>query len=232
MEYTITKKLKAGKTFPVNQNLAGIVPMATEDEQALLTDDIKQNGLIHPIVLYKGQVVDGRCRQKACLTLSIPVEAVDLDDSLSEDDVKTYVKAVNTRRNLTKSQQAMIAGRESLKPGHTLSAEAKAWGIGRSVVANAKWLWKNYNDVAQQLFDGKVVPIGDKLTTSRVTVAYAYYKSLSENVKENIEHGFEEGTVIKTQAGKEWYYKQVKNLHDDVRVKILLAELANYKFSR
>ena len=37
---------------------------------------------------------------------------------------------------------------------------------------------------------------------------------------------------IKTQAGKDWYYKQIKMINTDCPItKMRLAELANYKFT-
>ena len=44
------KLLPVGETFPINQELAGLVPMSSEAEQASLTADIKANGLQEPVV--------------------------------------------------------------------------------------------------------------------------------------------------------------------------------------
>ena len=44
-------------------------------------------------------------------------------------------------------------------------------------------------------------------------------------------HGWSEDSQIKTQAGKEWYYEQIAiaSKMGDVKYKMLIAELANYK---
>ena len=55
---TITKI----KPHPV----AALLPMLSDDELAELADDIKQYGLIHPIVVQDGLLVDGRDRLRAC----------------------------------------------------------------------------------------------------------------------------------------------------------------------
>ena len=52
------------KTYRIHP-LAGIVALADEAEQTALTEDIRANGLQDTIVLWNGEVVDGRCRLKA-----------------------------------------------------------------------------------------------------------------------------------------------------------------------
>lgn len=42
---------------------------------------------------------------------------------------------------------------------------------------------------------------------------------------------WKDGTRIKTQAGKEWYYSLVQGKILDVEIRIALEELANYKFN-
>ena len=50
------------KTYPINEDLAGLVPMANEAEQLILKNEIKEeNGLLLPVVLWRGHNVDGRC---------------------------------------------------------------------------------------------------------------------------------------------------------------------------
>ena len=46
--------------------IANIFPMLGEEELSELADDIMQNGLHQPIVLYQGQILDGRNRYQAC----------------------------------------------------------------------------------------------------------------------------------------------------------------------
>jgi len=46
---------------------AEMFPMMPEEELAELAEDIRENGLIHPIMLdTDGQVIDGRNRLAAC----------------------------------------------------------------------------------------------------------------------------------------------------------------------
>jgi ParB-like chromosome segregation protein Spo0J len=47
--------------------LAALFPIMTDDELQDLADDIRENGLLHPIVLdADGVLIDGRNRLRAC----------------------------------------------------------------------------------------------------------------------------------------------------------------------
>lgn len=229
------------KTYPINEDLAGLVPMANEAEQLILKNEIREeNGLLLPVILWRGHIVDGRCRQKACSELGIEMLVEELDPALTYDEVARKVKGYNSRRNLTPTQKVMAACRQSLKASCKLSTVeiAKAWGISRDILGNARFIANTNPEWADTLFNGGSVKIidhnGNPKLTNKVTTIYAYLKKLSEAVKEDTQYAWQEDTYIKTQAGKEWYYSQVSSLDsqtDIMRVKMLLAELANYKFS-
>ena len=229
------------KTYPINEDLAGLVPMANEAEQLILKNEIREeNGLLLPVILWRGHIVDGRCRQKACSELGIEMLVEELDPALTYDEVARKVKGYNSRRNLTPTQKVMAACRQSLKASCKLSTVeiAKAWGISRDILGNARFIANTNPEWADTLFNGGSVKVidhnGNPKLTNKVTTIYAYLKKLSEAVREDTQHAWQEDTYIKTQAGKEWYYTQVSSLDsqtDILRVKMLLAELANYKFA-
>lgn len=88
--------------------LADMFPMMADDELQALADDIKANGLLHPIVrTVDGKtLVEGRNRLKACDIADVdPV----FDDRIHDDDeARALIMSANvTRRHLSKSQQAM-----------------------------------------------------------------------------------------------------------------------------
>lgn len=88
------------------------------DEYAALKADIAEHGLLHPVVLYKGRVLDGRHRMRACRELGVEVTTVEYEG----DDPVRYVIAANLhRRHLSSSQRAALA-LELLPP---LEAEAR-----------------------------------------------------------------------------------------------------------
>lgn len=211
---------------------AALVPMASDAEQASLTEDIRTNGLREPIILWKGKIVDGRCRQKACLVANMQLSYVELEDELPDEEVALLVKSLNTRRNLTHTQKVMVAAKESMKAGTSTKKQAKLWSVSEVLVKNARWLIRNYSEVADSLFNGKSVELKNGNTSNKVSTIYAHYKELYEDIQEDTEHGWEEDTYIETQTGKNWYYKQIAmiNAGDNTRAKMLIAELANYKF--
>lgn len=226
--------------FPINEELAGLVPMATEVEQAVLTADIRENEQRDPIVLWHGEVVDGRCRQKALTTLGKHIMYRELDDRLTVEEVRVFVKSVNTRRNLTSTQKVMTACRESLREGNTrkLVDIAKSWGISEGLLKNARYIAKVRPEFVGPLFDGSTVKIinqhGVEVETFKVSAVYAYIKKVEERATENTDHAWREDTYITTQVGKEWYYEQVRlmELVGVSQAKKYIAELANYKFSK
>ena len=228
------KLLPVGESLPINHKLAGLVPMASEAEQASLTADIIANGLRDPVVLWRGEIVDGRCRQKACLLANKPIMAKDLDDDLEEADVRIFVKSVNTRRNLTITQKVMSACKDSLRPdSDSTIVIAKAWGIGRDILNNARYLAKHWPEVIEPLFNGESIEIidgaGKAVVTNKVSAIYAYKRRLNEAVASDTTYGYKEDAYITTQAGKDWYYQQVAKISEP-STRMLIAELANYKF--
>jgi ParB-like chromosome segregation protein Spo0J len=86
--------------------LAAVFPMLTSDELAELADDIKANGLLHPIMIDDtGVLIDGRNRLAACEIAGVEPTWEHLHDGI--DPAAVIVSANLARRNLTKGQQAV-----------------------------------------------------------------------------------------------------------------------------
>lgn len=224
--------------FPVNQKLAGIVPMAVPSEQVTLFEDIRLRGQQEPVVLWKGQVVDGRCRQMALTQLKRDIMYRELDDELTEEEVKVWVKSMNTRRNLSLSQKIAVACKQYLeyKNDTTVADTAEAWGVGVAVLHNALWIHKQDPAVIETIFNGGTVRIEDRhgrsVDSNKITTIYAYYRRKEENAVENVDHGWKADSFIKTQAGKDWYYRQLELISNpEPHTRYLIAELANFKFA-
>jgi ParB-like chromosome segregation protein Spo0J len=92
------------KTHP----LAELLPPMTEEEYAGLRADVRvRRGLLDPIILYEGQVLDGRHRYRACIELGIQPVTCEWDRKGSPLD---FIIAKNLhRRHLTVGQRAMLA---------------------------------------------------------------------------------------------------------------------------
>ena len=90
---------------------ANIFPLLTGPEYTALRDDIKKtNGLIEPIVLYDGKILDGRNRYTACLDLGIEPTYEEWQNG--HGDPLDYVLSKNLhRRHLNETQRAVIASK-------------------------------------------------------------------------------------------------------------------------
>ena len=82
---------------------SAIPEMAQEDYKSLKSD-ISGSGLLEPIVLFQGMILDGRHRYRACLELDIEPWFKDYD---GPDSPMDYVISMNLRRrHLSESQRA------------------------------------------------------------------------------------------------------------------------------
>ena len=132
--------------------LCSIFPQMSDEEFDALRDDIEQHGQRDAIVLWDGQILDGRHRMQACLALGIEPKFRTVE--MSWEEAKAYVLSVNlTRRHLDASQRAIVASRmATLKKGRpstednasidvlsvTQQEAADALNVGRAQVQRAK----------------------------------------------------------------------------------------------
>jgi hypothetical protein len=88
--------------------LADMLPIGTKAEMKSLEQNIKEHGLLDPIDLYQGKVLDGRRRQSCCLKAGVKPIYRDYTGG----DPAAYVISKNLlNRELTASQKALIAYR-------------------------------------------------------------------------------------------------------------------------
>ena len=133
--------------------LADIFPLIDEAESDMLAEDIAANGLLEPIVLYNGLILDGRNRYRACLKVGIRPETVNYEGI----DPAAYVISLNLRRrHLNESQRAMVAAKvETIHQGrpkkdanlHVLRSDvAKMLNVSPRSVASAHSVMIRAND--------------------------------------------------------------------------------------
>jgi ParB-like chromosome segregation protein Spo0J len=85
---------------------AAVFPMLSDDELADLAEDIKANGLLHPIVLdADGALIDGRNRLAACEIAGVEPTWTTLADDV--DPVAVILSENIKRRHMTAGQRAM-----------------------------------------------------------------------------------------------------------------------------
>lgn len=82
-----------------------LFPLLSDERAAELAVDIKARGLLEPITLYEGMILDGRNRYRACVAAEAEPRAVQYEG----DDPVGWVLAKNlNRRHLTDDQRAMV----------------------------------------------------------------------------------------------------------------------------
>ena len=87
---------------------AEIFPLMAEDDLRKLAQDIKDNGLLEPICLYEGQILDGRNRYQACLLVGVEPKIATC--SLNGIGPVEFVVSKNLhRRHLSTAQRAALA---------------------------------------------------------------------------------------------------------------------------
>jgi hypothetical protein len=97
---------RSDKRFELHP-LARAIPQMSEKEFLDTAEDIKTNGVELPIVVYNGQVLDGRHRLAIASTLGLPVRVTEVDG----DDARARARVMSlnvTRRMLTSAQRALI----------------------------------------------------------------------------------------------------------------------------
>lgn len=89
--------------------ISDLFPLMTKEEFKDLVNDIKENGLEQPIILYEGQILDGRNRYRACQEFKIEPTTKEWEGKGSP---VAYVMSMNLkRRHLTVGQKAAVAAK-------------------------------------------------------------------------------------------------------------------------
>lgn len=151
---------------------ANLFPMMAPKDLDDLAEDIRANGLMHPIVVFDGAILDGRNRLKACKKAGVKPRFDTLDKC---DSPTAYVLSANKhRRHLSKTQLAFVAerslelfeaeakgrmvagggdpkaGKEIIPdPGQARDHAAKAVGVNPRYVSDAKRIRKEAPEVAR-----------------------------------------------------------------------------------
>jgi ParB-like chromosome segregation protein Spo0J len=111
---------------PAPHPICLLIPSADDDELQDLTDDIRAHGLIAPIVLFEGMILDGRNRAAACERAGIAPRYVQFGGG-REDALILVVSHNLKRRHLTKQAiaDALVAA-EDFNLHYTLAEPAAA----------------------------------------------------------------------------------------------------------
>ena len=163
--------------------LADLFPLMNDADFTTLQDDIAAQGLLEPLWLYEGQILDGRNRYKACQELGIQPQVRTYQGA----DPLGFVLSMNlVRRHLNESQRALVAAdvatmrqgeRTDLEPSANLPkvSQTKAselFNISTRSVTDAKRVKQEAQpEVVQAVRDGHLaVSAAAKLSQEPVPV--------------------------------------------------------------
>jgi N6-adenosine-specific RNA methylase IME4/ParB-like chromosome segregation protein Spo0J len=144
--------MSAATTFRVHP-AAELFPLLSDVELRDLAEDIREHGQQLPIITWRGVVVDGRNRLRACELIG--VEPVMEPRLFADDaDVARFVVSANLkRRHLNEGQRAMIGAR--LEPFYAEEAKQRqAHGTtapGKTLVANLPEASRARDDAARDV---------------------------------------------------------------------------------
>jgi len=181
--------------LPVH-DLANIYPLATIEELARLVNGIRDLGQLEPIILYRGKIIDGRCRALACLEIGIDVIKTELPHKMPLKEVSEMVTSLSNRRNLTLTQKIIIALRSPLCDTITAKKLAIHNGVTERDIRDGLMLRKylsgdRYDKITELLFNGKKVKyqvthddgvVTEKSSSSVSVLSRAYKKSEEDEV--------------------------------------------------
>lgn len=151
--------------------LCTLFPRMDGDEFESLVNDIKENGLLSPIVLLDGMILDGGNRYRACLEAGIEPE---YSEFVGESAV-SFVLSVNLhRRHMTAGQQASIVSlAQNWSRAHTYGGDRKSdqavklpldsvekrteiSGVSEKTQRNADKLARENPDLARKVAAGEI----------------------------------------------------------------------------
>jgi hypothetical protein len=140
---------------------ADIYPLLNDEEMEALADDIKENGLIHPIIVQGNVIIDGRNRLAACKLAG--VEPVFKEFDGNEESIKGYILgANNNRRHLNGGQRAMAYAiiypdpKKGRPKGAELMYQNDTLNVRRNSLSNARLILKWAPDQVALVMSGEV----------------------------------------------------------------------------
>lgn len=104
--HVVPKRAMRYEDYPIHP-LADAFPLLQGEDFEQIVQSIASYGLLEPIVLCKGVVLDGRNRLRACLAAKIEPDFVEYDDALEIPDFIWLKNA--SRRHLTPDMRAAVA---------------------------------------------------------------------------------------------------------------------------
>lgn len=152
------KRLASFRIHP----FATFLPCCTDEEYRSIRDDIRENGLKVPLLLFNGKLLDGRTRAKACDELGIQPDVQHINGPAKE--ALRRVQSLNVfRRHLTQSQKAAVADcisnelqkMDGITTKEARAIAAKATGAACGTIQKAAAIRQASPTLAKQIVNGE-----------------------------------------------------------------------------
>lgn len=178
---------KTVTTYPLDPCVE-LFPAMNSDEFNALKQSIQRNGQSEPILLFRGKVVDGRHRLKACQELGIEPKV----ETLS---VKTYEQAKSmafarniNRRNLTTGQRALMAAALcTRKPGQAKFSAATEPPLSQAQAADLFAVSRDSVQRAVKVYCDGSKELNRQLASGETTLNEAYVEVTgSKRIKDSV----------------------------------------------
>lgn len=216
-------------------------PLHNEFDYEGTKENITRLGQLDPILMLNGVCVDGRHRVRIAKDLGVTVRCVDIDPTMSQEDVIVLCnKNTMSGRDFDTTQKAIKALQLVNEYGMSVISAARLMKVDRRLVSYASSI-KGFNrqDILDTLMDDKQhrVQLGNMERPSRSLELLAkFVKTIDEKPKLVVDDServqWKHDALIKTETGKAWFY-EMKELIEAVgttKVDELLVEMANMKF--
>lgn len=106
---TLAKPLTLSKPLALKERFAEVLPAPSSHEVSLLTENIRQNGCLLPILVWNDTIIDGHVRYHICCEYGIPFKTEAIDFNSDAEAIVWIVKNQIGRRNVTTFQRCELA---------------------------------------------------------------------------------------------------------------------------
>lgn len=144
------------KTINIDDDYKSLLPELTAEEYSGLEEDIVKRGILDPIILWDGTIVDGHNRYEIAMVHQFPDTAIPTRDISFESKSQAMEWIINhqkSRRNLTKSQMVIAWGAYEKE----LAEEAKARQLASQNNNAGKAVSSNLNEQRKPIRTAKEV---------------------------------------------------------------------------
>ena len=191
-------------------------PSMQVDEFEALKASIARNGVLEPVLVWQGRVMDGRHRLKACQALGITPAFKVLDGTYEEAKSEAFSTNIN-RRHLRIGQRAILAAQlATRKPGQTkatkamepvLSQEdaARLFAVGRDSVQKACRMVAHGDTALLDQVHAGTMSLNEAITTISTAKTGLVAKTTAEE-----RQALRQAAAVKERLGHEFRAKRLR----------------------